>query len=425
MFDDCAAAYPDLEAQLYGLLKRLNADPVSIDLRLKQWKTPYRTEVGEPIPLSVTGDELLGWMLVDSFYGPAHAPHATAYLPLLVDKVDKGNTELLYPWVYDQWETLLKSDHWSWGFYFSVLCQESLPAADPQVMAAQAAAFPELDGYLRHRSEISICEAWDLEPAPLRSAGPVQSDIPTLILAGAYDPITPPAWSKATADALSHSFYHEFSAAGHNVSTGNTCADEMMAAFLRDPAVDPDASCLADLPGPEFVLPQDVMILPGAFEIHFWEVGYTRAEQYLFFTCLILFLAYIVFLLIAGVVRLLRRGKRPTPANPAARYGQPLAGLVALLYIVFSFALRSALNTTGATARLLLRFGLPAGYWPLFILLWVAAILTVVLVIVALLAWMRRYWSLPRRLLFTLVTLAAVAFAGLAAYWGLLHLPGS
>ena len=196
-----------------------------------------------------------------------------------------------------------------------------------------------------------------------------------------------------------------------------------MAAFLRDPGVDPVASCLADVPRPEFVLPQDVIVIPSIFEIHFWEVGYTQAEHILFFASLVVFLVYIGYLLIAGLVRLVRRGQRPTPANPVARFGQPLAGLVALLYIGFSLALRSALDSTATTTRLLLRFGLPVGYWPVFIIPWVAVILTAVLVVFAVLAWVRRYWLLPRRILFTLVALAAAAFATLAAYWGLLVLP--
>ena len=77
----------------------------------------------------------------------------------------------------------------------------------------------------------------------------------------------------------------------------------------------------------------------------------------------------------------------------------------------------------GSPANNLVRFGLPADYWPAFTILWVAVILTLVLVVFALLAWVRRTWSLPRRLLFTLVTLAAVAFTSLAAFWGLLVLP--
>ena len=52
-----------------------------------------------------------------------------------------------------------------------------------------------------------------------------------------------------------------------------------------------------------------------------------------------------------------------------------------------------------------------------------AALLTVVLVVFAVLAWVRHYWSVPKRLLFALVTLAALVFAGLGIYWGLLILP--
>jgi pimeloyl-ACP methyl ester carboxylesterase len=132
-----------------------------------------------------------------------------------------GKTNLLYPWVDGYWAEMLSDTHWSWGFHLSIQCQEALPAADSGIMAAQAAAYPELDGYVRHQGSISICEAWDLPAAPPLVPTPVESDIPTLILAGAYDPITPPEWSRSVAERLNNSYYYEFPAAGHNVTTDN------------------------------------------------------------------------------------------------------------------------------------------------------------------------------------------------------------
>jgi hypothetical protein len=52
----------------------------------------------------------------------------------------------------------------------------------------------------------------------------------------------------------------------------------------------------------------------------------------------------------------------------------------------------------------------------------IAAVLTAALVVIAILAWRRHYWSIPKRVLFSLVTLAAAAFTGLWAHWDMLTL---
>jgi len=64
------------------------------------------------------------------------------------------------------------------------------------MLETQIAAYPKLGGYSRHIDELSICNAWELVPAPPFIPEPVSSDIPVLILAGTYDPITPPGWSR-------------------------------------------------------------------------------------------------------------------------------------------------------------------------------------------------------------------------------------
>jgi len=96
MFDDCLAnpacaqAYPDLESQLYTLVRRLNADPVAVEF--------VGRDTGESVSVPVDGRTLLGWMVTDAFYEPAYPPYKTAYLPLLIDQVERGNTDLLYAW---------------------------------------------------------------------------------------------------------------------------------------------------------------------------------------------------------------------------------------------------------------------------------------------------------------------------------------
>jgi pimeloyl-ACP methyl ester carboxylesterase len=63
------------------------------------------------------------------------------------------------------------------------------------------------------------CAAWgdaDSVSIPI-SQQAVTSNIPTLILAGELDPITPPAWGRLAGETLSHSQFLEFPDFGHGV----------------------------------------------------------------------------------------------------------------------------------------------------------------------------------------------------------------
>lgn len=426
MFDDCstdpacAEAFPDLESQLYALVSRLNADPVAVEF--------VSRDTGEPVSAPVDGNTLLGWMVADAFYEPAYPPYKTAYMPLLIDRVERGNTDLLYAWRREELSRLVEWP-FSWGLYFAVNCQDDAPLVTSERVASQAEAYPELDGYVRHAGELAICDSWNLPAASPLVARPVESDIPTLILAGSYDPITPPEWSQSVADNLSHSYYYEFPAAGHNVGVDNPCVDNIMVAFLSDPASRPDATCVNDGPKPEFVLPQDISLAPGVYRIIYdIEFSDPRGEPWLeaaAAVALLIFLAEIGFVLTTGIVRLVRPRKGETSPDPTARIAHPLAGLVAVLNSISPFVVTNVTNHFLSTDPVVLRFGLSTAYPPvlhLAVLVLLGTVLAVGLVIITPLAWVRRYWSVPARILFSLATLAALFSAALMAHWDLLTL---
>jgi len=313
--------------------------------------------------------------------------------------------------------------------YFAVSCQDEAALVAPERMASQTAAYPELSGYVRHASELAICDAWQLPAVPPIVAGPVESDIPTLILAGSYDPITPPEWSRSVAENLSHGYYYEFPAAGHNVGVDNPCVDNIIVTFLSDPASRPSASCMNDAHKPEFVLPQDISIAPGAYRIIYdIEFSGPRGEPWLEAAAVVALLTFLVeigFVLITGIVRRVRPGKGETSPDPIARIAHPLAGFVAVINSISPFVVTNINNHFLSTDPLVLRFGLSTAYPPvlhLAFLVLLGAVLTAGLVIITPLAWVRRYWSVPSRVLFSLATLAALFFVALMAHWDLLGL---
>ena len=76
---------------------------------------------------------------------------------------------------------------------------------------------------------------------------PMASDNPTLLLAGDYDPITPFSFAQETADYLSQAYYFEFEERSHAVVGSSSCGMELVTAFLNQPDLPPDATCLERL----------------------------------------------------------------------------------------------------------------------------------------------------------------------------------
>jgi pimeloyl-ACP methyl ester carboxylesterase len=108
--------------------------------------------------------------------------------------------------------------------------------------------FPESVQYL-----FTLCQDWTGLPLNPRENQPVTSEIPALILAGEFDPITPPEWGRMTAAHLSNSYYYEFPGNGHWVTSSSRCALAIMLAFLDNPLIPPDATCLGSQVGLQFV----------------------------------------------------------------------------------------------------------------------------------------------------------------------------
>ena len=68
------------------------------------------------------------------------------------------------------------------------------------------------------------------------------------------DPVTPMRYGHEAADTLSQSFVVDFPDSGHGISIGSPCGLDVRQAFLQDPTVQPDTSCVDSLAF-DFALP--------------------------------------------------------------------------------------------------------------------------------------------------------------------------
>jgi hypothetical protein len=139
------------------------------------------------------------------------------------------------------------------GLYLSITCAEDLPWIDPRVAAAQARGTFLRD--YRYRQQKAACAEWRRAAVPAGFNLPVRSEVPTLLLAGELDPVTPPAQSAAVAAGLADSRQVVVPHGAHEWDglIGDECIYDLMAETIRRGAVrDLDTSCVDQIRRPPF-----------------------------------------------------------------------------------------------------------------------------------------------------------------------------
>lgn len=251
LFEDCArepacsTAYPDLEATFWELVTRLDQEPITVTT--SDYPTGTLTE-------TVTGTTVMNIVL-----GSIKNSSFISTAPQSIYRFKEGDFSTL---VLAQSSLPFAFEGISPGLFISMMCHEHIltttveelqSASDSQIIKD----FAWLPFYGDAATIFKTCQTWGV-------TGPVQgendatiSDIPSLIITGAYDPTTPPHYGQEISGQLSNHYYFEFSNHGHTptASDGSGCATGIMLAFLEDPFQEPDRTCMDDIQPVEFVVP--------------------------------------------------------------------------------------------------------------------------------------------------------------------------
>ena len=90
------------------------------------------------------------------------------------------------------------------------------------------------------------CPVWDVADAEPSAAEPAESDVPVLVIEGALDAATAPAWVDEITPYLSAVQIVEFPYTGHSVLDKTQCARDVVSVFLSDPTAQVDGACAAE-----------------------------------------------------------------------------------------------------------------------------------------------------------------------------------
>ena len=128
------------------------------------------------------------------------------------------------------------------GMQLSVICAEDAPRISAE--EAKREAEGTLFGPHVMRMQREACAFWPRGSVDASFYEPVQSSIPTLIMSGEIDPVTPPVWGDAIAKTLPNSKHIVMPGTGHTAG-GTGCGRRLIKAFIDAGTVQNlDTSCV-------------------------------------------------------------------------------------------------------------------------------------------------------------------------------------
>jgi pimeloyl-ACP methyl ester carboxylesterase len=224
---ECAAAYPDLQQELDALLRQFGPQQVAVTIDDPNSGLPMQIDFNHAV---------LSAALRFLSYSALQA----SLLPALIHQAAHGTLRPLAAQAIMNARQI--GDQLANGMQFSVICAEDEPyfaaAVDRAAMAKTYQGAEQVDAVRE------ICKLWPRGPVDSDLHAPLHSDIPTLLLSGEADPVTPPGDAERAASGLTRHRHLILKGEGHG-QLGTGCMPRLTAAFLDAAAPDSlDASCL-------------------------------------------------------------------------------------------------------------------------------------------------------------------------------------
>ena len=241
----CRGAFPRLRDEVAAVLRRAGEKPATVTLT--------DGETGRPVEVRLTRTgvaQALRYML--------YRPLSASTLPLSFHLAAQGDWKPLAEIAVHfasgrDWGTIAD------GYYLSLTCSEDVPfIREDEIPPAVQGTFL---GDFRIRAQQAACAAWPVPPVDRKFLEPVTSDVPTLLLSGERDPVTPPVSAERAARTLKNSLHVVTPDGGHGsagIEGAFECTNGLIARLVETGMVKGlDTSCIPRTKRLEFALKWD------------------------------------------------------------------------------------------------------------------------------------------------------------------------
>lgn len=246
---DCARAFPQLGRMVERLSAALERQP--LELRLRHPVTGRESDLQLSWPVLAT---VLALRL-----GSADG---MVVVPALLDRLDRAVTRaggtvrledaaalslVVPPGIWGVLDSL------AYGLNLTVGCRENRPRIDAAAARRAAADLrPHVVADAVETDYDAACPVLNLPPVDASFYRPVESDVPALILTGAYDTFTVPARAEAMARSLHRATLMSFRGIGHDVLGVSQCGRSAAARFVETLSTGDAGACVERLLPPTF-----------------------------------------------------------------------------------------------------------------------------------------------------------------------------
>ncbi len=234
----CKKAFPRVRKELDTVIARLT-------------RAPARVKIDDPKTGGTIEVSISRGVFAENLRFSMYSPGVGVAAPLLIHQAHAGDFE---PFA----RITLATEPWlrkalAWGMHLSVTCSEDVPFFPEDIGPLVAGTYL---GDYRARLQQRACALWPRGEIPEGYHEPVAVDVPTLLLSGALDPVTPPRWAEEVAQHLPKHL-HVVLAEGHHgfggLSNGE-CIAEIMSRFLETGQVEGlDTTCAQTMKRPAFL----------------------------------------------------------------------------------------------------------------------------------------------------------------------------
>jgi pimeloyl-ACP methyl ester carboxylesterase len=222
----CATRFPDLSASLRNSIRSLDRHPLTVDTIDSNFSVTRRR---------ISGSTLMAIIHAKLMFAPEWH-----HIPLLISDAEKRSPSKRLARAAGRW--IEETQELRNAVYLATECSERAPFEDKTELKRQIAKWPEFAAALGTESSLSLCERWPVKREQWQT--PRGSGVPSLLIAGEWDPVTPPEQAERTAALLGdRAHYVLIPRIAHAPTWSDPCATEIMREFLRHPEKRPATLC--------------------------------------------------------------------------------------------------------------------------------------------------------------------------------------
>lgn len=235
---DCQRVFPNIATTFATLRARVLEHPVPLSIPDPLSAEPTTTQLGAA--------ELSAAVRLLSY-----SDETLSTLPLLIHEAETGQPQALaaqYLMIKRSLDTQIAN-----GMHFAVVCSEDAPRWHERDVSDSDLAKTYL-GETFMQAMRTICGEWPRGPVDEDFSKPLQSEIPTLVLSGGNDPVTPSRYGEQILPGLKNSKHLVLDGQGHGqIAVG--CMPRVIADFIAAGTVKSlDDACLKTVAPAPFLL---------------------------------------------------------------------------------------------------------------------------------------------------------------------------